>query len=120
MYCTSAGRAYLSALPPEQCEEILKKQNKIKHTVHTKHKLPDIMHELEKSRLRGYSINAEELFLGDMTLGAPITNSQGDPIAAIHVVAPSGRWDLKSAQKKLAPVLVSTARSLSNAVRGLD
>src|SRR5690625_1800486 len=25
MYCTSAGRAYLSALPVEQCEEILKK-----------------------------------------------------------------------------------------------
>lgn len=120
MYCTSAGRAYLSALTDEQCQEILQKQDRVKHTVHTKYKLPDIMSELQAARRRGYAVNTEELFLGDMTLGAPVINSQGHPIAAVHIVAPTGRWDLRRARTKLAPVLVSTARSLSNAVRGLE
>lgn len=71
------------------------------------------------ARQRGYAVNREELFLGDMTLAAPVVGGRGRPVAAVHVVAPTSRWTPEEAEKRLAPALIACARSLSNSVRAL-
>jgi len=117
MYCTSAGRAYLSALPTEESQQVLSQQPRKTHTIYTKTALEDLMVCLQDARSQGYAVNQEELFLGDMTLGAPILGAKNKPVAAIHIVAPTSRWTLDKARKHLAPALIACARALSNAVR---
>ncbi|MFD2980523.1 IclR family transcriptional regulator C-terminal domain-containing protein, partial [Klebsiella pneumoniae] len=72
-----------------------------------------ILDELAQARRRGYAVNREELFLGDMTLGAPVIGSHGRPVAAVHIVAPTSRWTVEEAQARLGPGLLACARSLS-------
>jgi IclR family pca regulon transcriptional regulator len=120
MYCTGSGRAYLSALPEQDAVALLQRSALISRTRHTRTDIDDIMSLLAEARVRGYATNDEELFLGDMTIAASVIGSQGTPVAAVHVVAPTSRWSLDEAEKKLAPLVLDCARSISNSVRTLD
>jgi DNA-binding IclR family transcriptional regulator len=64
----------------------------------------------------GYATNAEELFLGDMGIGAPILNRKGEALGAVHLSPPTSRWTLEEARKKLAPMVIECARAISSAV----
>ena len=55
-----------------------------------------------------------------MPLGAPVIGSQGQPVAAVLVVAPTSRWSQAEAEEKLGPALIACARALSNAVRAMN
>ena len=59
------------------------------------------------------------MFLGDMTLAAPIFNSNGVPVAAVHVVVPTSRWTLQDAEDKMASSVIQCARAISNSIRTL-
>lgn len=119
MYCTSSGRAWLSALPLDEALALLRESDRVAHTRHTLTDESALLDELALTRQRGYAINREELFLGDMTLGAPVIGSHGRPVAAVHIVAPTSRWTPEEAERRLGPALLACARSLSNSVRAL-
>jgi len=119
MYCTASGRAWLSALPDEEALALLRQSERTAHTRFTITDEAAILDELAQARQRGYAVNREELFLGDMTLGAPVIGSHGRPVAAVHIVAPTSRWTVEEAQARLGPGLLACARSLSNSVRAL-
>ena len=120
MYCTASGRAWLSALPDEEALALIRASDRVTHTRFTITDEDALMQDLREARQRGYAINREELFLGDMTLGAPVLGSHGRPVAAVHIVAPTSRWTLEEAEARLGPSLLACARSLSNSVRALD
>jgi len=119
IYCTACGRAWLSALPADETLALLRQSERCAHTRHTLTDEAAILAELEQTRQRGWALNREELFLGDMVLGAPVIGSHGRPVAAVHVVAPTSRWTPEAAEARLAPALLACARSLSNAARNL-
>ncbi|MCZ2111852.1 MAG: IclR family transcriptional regulator [Dehalococcoidia bacterium] len=119
MYCTASGRAWLSALPDEEARRLLHASERVAHTRHTLTDEVLILAELDRARECGYAVNREELFLGDMTLGAPVLGSDGRPVAAVHIVAPTSRWTKEDAEKRLGPALLSCARALSNSARTL-
>jgi DNA-binding IclR family transcriptional regulator len=119
MYCTASGRAYLSALERGAAQAVLEASERSVRTPHTRTAIDDIMQELDVARERGYACNKEELFLGDMTLASPIFNSERKPVASVHVVAPTSRWTLEEAQRKLGPLVLECARSISNSVRAM-
>ena len=119
MYCTASGRAYLSALPEDEALALIERSERVAHTPHTRTAVDDIVEALRQARLQGYATNSEELFLGDMTLAAPVIGSQGRPVGAVHVVAPTSRWTMDEAVRKLAPTLLQCARSLTTSVRGI-
>lgn len=119
MYCTASGRAYLSALPEEEALALITQSDRVAHTAHTRTEVEDILEALRQARLLGYASNNEELFLGDMTLAAPVMGSHGRPIASVHLVAPTSRWTMEDAVRKLAPTLLQCARSLTGSVRGI-
>lgn len=120
MYCTASGRAWLSALPEAEARDCVARSQRVAHTPHTRTELEAIMDELRLARERGYATNREELYLGDMTVAAPVLGRGGRPVAAVHVVAPTSRWTLEEAQQRLAPPLLQCARSLSTSARLVD
>ncbi|WP_210645211.1 IclR family transcriptional regulator C-terminal domain-containing protein [Pseudomonas sp. Tri1] len=81
--------------------------------------IDDIIEQIEITRRRGYAINKEELFLGDMSIAAPIIGSQGLPVAAVHVVVPSSRWTMEEAERKLVPAVIECARAIRSSIRTL-
>ncbi|MGY2489215.1 IclR family transcriptional regulator [Cupriavidus sp. CP313] len=119
MYCTGSGRAYLSALPEGEALTLIERSERVAHTPHTRTDVAEIVATLREARQRGYAINCEELFHGDMTLAAPVIAGNGRPLGAIHVVAPTSRWSLEEAQARLAPPLLQSARAISSSVRAL-
>lgn len=119
MYCTASGRAYLSALPVAEATDLVRQSHRIAHTRYTLTDEAAILRELELGRQRGFCVNREELFLGDMTLGAPVIGRNGRPVAAVHIVAPTNRWTPEEAEQRLGPELLACARSLTNSVRAL-
>ncbi|WP_374063654.1 IclR family transcriptional regulator [Cupriavidus sp. DF5525] len=119
MYCTGSGRAYLSALPEGEALTLIERSERVAHTPYTRTDIAEIVATLREARQRGYAVNSEELFLGDMTIAAPVIGGNGRPVGAIHVVAPTGRWSLEEAQARLAPPLLQCARAISSSVRAL-
>ncbi len=117
MYCTASGRAYLSALPPAQAQAILDASTLQRHTQWTQTDPARLRALIEEARLSGVAHNKEELFLGDMTIAAPIVGAQGRPVACVHVVAPTSRWTQAEAVARLVPPLRDCARGIANAVR---
>lgn len=120
MYCTASGRAFLSALPEEEARALIEASDRVAHTMHTCTDVDEILRTLRQARQQGFATNAEELFLGDMTIAAPVLGSQGRPVASVHVVAPTSRWTMDEAVRKLAPTLLLCARSLTSSARSID
>ena len=119
MYCTASGRAYLSALQEEQSREILAASKRVAHTEHTCTGLDEIASMLRQAYRQGYATNREELFLGDMNVASPIRSAHGQPLGAVHVVAPTSRWSLAEAEQRLAPAVIECARAISNSMRSI-
>jgi IclR family transcriptional regulator, pca regulon regulatory protein len=119
MYCTASGRSYLSALTLDEARGQLAATELLARTPHTLTSIDAILPVLETIRERGYACNVEELFLGDMTIAAPILNNQGMPVAAVHVVAPTSRWTQDEAEKRLGPLVLECGRAISMSIRTL-
>ncbi|MDN7475483.1 IclR family transcriptional regulator [Burkholderia multivorans] len=120
MYCTGSGRAFLSALPPDEARARLERMTRAQHTPRTVTAVDDIAALLADARRDGYATNQEELFIGDMSIAAPVLGNQGQPVAAVHVVAPTSRWTLDDARRRLAPAVIDCARGISNSIRTLE
>lgn len=119
MYCTASGRAFLSALPESESQSVIERSIRVPHTAHTVTEISAIQEALNLARLRGYAVNMEELFLGDLNIAAPVIAGNGRPIGSIHVVAPTGRWNKEDVERKLGPPLLQYAHSISNSVLAL-
>ena len=119
MYLSGGGRAYLSGLPDEDVHAALQASDIRPFTQHTLTDPAAIFERIQAARSKGYATNKEEMFLGDMTLAAPVYGSHGLPVAAVHVVAPSSRWSMEDAELKMGSAIVQCARAISNAIRTL-
>lgn len=119
MYCTASGRAFLSALPVEAAADIVNRSNRVTHTVHTLTDATVIMERLKQARSDGFALALEETYVGDIALGAPIVNADGQPLGAINISVPFSRWRPEDAVRELAPHLVDTARAISSVAKGL-
>ncbi len=116
MYCTSSGRAYLSTLPDERVHAMLEASTRAPRTPATLTDVDTIFERVTACRNVGYACNEEELFLGDMGIGAPIVNSRGEAVGAVHVSPPASRWTMAEAQKKLGPLVIECAWAISRSI----
>ena len=119
MYCSGGGRAYLSGLTDDEVHAAIKASEIVAHTQYTLTDPQAIFARIQNSRKQGYATNAQEMFLGDMTIAAPIIGSNGLPVAAVHVVAPSNRWTIEEAEQKMAASVIQCARAITNSIRTL-
>ncbi|KAI3603361.1 Transcriptional regulator, IclR family [Cupriavidus necator H850] len=58
------------ARPEGEALTLIERSERVAHTPHTRTDVAEIVATLREARQRGYAINCEELFHGDMTLAA--------------------------------------------------
>ena len=119
MYCTAAGRAYLSALPPAESGLILEQSDRQAYTANTVTDLGQLRGVIEQARIDGYAYANEEYYAGDIGVSAPVVNAAGYPLGRVNVAVPFSRWSLEDARRELAPKVINAARAISSAARSL-
>ena len=82
-HCTSAGKALLTALPPEQARALAVEAGMPPRTARTITDSDDLLRDLELSAVRGYTIDDEEDSDGVFCVGAAIYDRTGGCVAAI-------------------------------------
>ncbi|MEI2416266.1 IclR family transcriptional regulator [Orrella sp. JC864] len=113
VFCTSSGRAMLSAMPPEQARALLQAAPRPKYTSTTVTDVDALMRIVERAREDGYSTASGEYYRGDLNLGVAVYDAQGRPAGAVNISAPSSRWTLARMRRELAPLLMETCRLIS-------
>ncbi|MFJ8019321.1 IclR family transcriptional regulator [Streptomyces sp. NPDC096311] len=93
LHCTSVGRAYLAALPSDQCERVLDELAASHESPVTAADLPGLRHVLETTRERGWSEDRREFNISSSCAGAAIRDHTGQPIAAFSVAGVAERMD---------------------------
>ena len=116
MYCTAAGRAYLSALPPAEANDILRRSVIRKITPMTTTDPDRIWALIDSARKAGYAWGDQEAYRGDLTMGAAILGDDGRPIAAVNISGPTSRWTMDTLRSKFSSVLLETARAASSGI----
>jgi DNA-binding IclR family transcriptional regulator len=119
MYCTAAGRAYLSALPDDEVRELLQRSAPRKFTPHTLTDIPRILEIVDAARELGYAWASEECYRGDLTIGAPVVGEHGRPVAAVNISGPTSRWTMDELRARLTPLLLESVRAASSSVATL-
>jgi IclR family transcriptional regulator, pca regulon regulatory protein len=116
MYCTAAGRAYLSALPPAEAREILERSTLRPFTPTTLHDIPSILAMISEARESGYAWANQEYYRGDLTIAAPILGERGRPVAVINIAGTTSRSTLEDLRTQFAPLLQAAARAAAGSV----
>ena len=119
IYCTAAGRAYLSALKTGEASDYIARSRLVAFNANTVTDPEKILDLAAKARTEGFTLITEEIYVGDIAIGASIVNADGQPLGAINISVPFSRWQPEQVRKELAPQLVNTARAISSATKGL-
>jgi DNA-binding IclR family transcriptional regulator len=114
MFCTAAGRAYLSRLPPEEVGEILDRSKLRPLTSTTVTDKARILELVQEARELGYARANQECYRGDLTIGVAVIGQHGRPVAAINISGPTSRWTMEALTQQWAPLLMQTARAASS------
>ncbi len=112
-YCTAPGRAMLAFLPDDQVKDILDRSDLCALTPHTITDRWAIMDRLAKVRSVGYELAEQEVYIGDVSVAAPVLDYSGRAVAAVNIGVPSPRWSPARVERDLAPIVIETARAIS-------
>jgi DNA-binding IclR family transcriptional regulator len=85
LYCTSVGKAMLAFFPAKEFQTYISKQKLQAFTKNTIVDKQDLLLELEKTRMRGFSIDNAEHEENTYCIGAAIMNQKGEVIAACSI-----------------------------------
>ncbi|MGA8113645.1 MAG: IclR family transcriptional regulator [Actinocatenispora sp.] len=114
MHATSLGKAYLSALPVDEADDLVDRLDLTPLTPTTVTDPARLRAELDETRARGYSVDDGENEPGVMCYGAPIRDERGMPLCAISVAGPRERMLGKSevAPQRVSHVALAISRRL--------
>ena len=118
-FCTAAGRALLSHLDPAEAMARLKGVRRVAMTKRTLTDLPGLCKALQNARERGYALNDQEAFVGDISVAAPLLGPAGRPLAAVNIAVPSPRWQLEEVLARLVPALLKTTAAIGRDLRSV-
>ncbi len=82
-HCTSAGKALLATLPPEQARQLATQAGMPARTARTITDPDDLLRDLALAAVRGYTIDDEEDAEGVFCVGASVHDRGGECVAAI-------------------------------------
>ncbi|MDQ0995135.1 IclR family pca regulon transcriptional regulator [Phyllobacterium ifriqiyense] len=112
-YCTAGGIAILSLLPDEKVADIVKRSDLTPFTRHTIRTLDEVMVHVHATRERGHSVLCRQLLNHEVAIGAPIRDSSGAPIGAIHVAGSLQEWTAESFSDSFGPLVQNAAQTVS-------
>ena len=110
-YCSAVGKAMLAFLPESALDEVLARpvQACTEKTLVTR---TELLADLRQVRIRGYSVDNEEIEKGLRCVGGPVWNYTGEVVAAISVAGPAFRIT-KTRVPTVARAVLATTRGLS-------
>jgi IclR family pca regulon transcriptional regulator len=113
-YCSSLGKAILSALPQNEMLKIVEGLPSEKKTANTFANKADLIADLEKSRERGYALNNEEWVPGLIAIAAPLINLHTSEVkGAVCFDFSTIQYSIKKVEKKYAKVIIKLASDIS-------
>lgn len=112
-YCTAPGRAMLACLPEDEAMALLEASERVGYTPSTITDIGHLMEEIRKAAAEGFAIAAEEHYVGDLSIAAPVLDFSGRPVAAVNIAVPTGRWTVERMRRQLGPIVKRTAEEIS-------
>lgn len=113
IFCSSAGRAFLSCLPNQQVRQMLCDMERPQFTPHTITDIERLMGIIADVREKGFAYSIEEFYLSDLAFAVPVYNIRGEPVAAVNLSVSTAYWSFERAVSELVPKLIHTARMIS-------
>ena len=113
-YCSSLGKAVLSALSRKQMLEIVTDLPNEKKTAKTLANKAELIADLEKASERGYALNNEEWVPGLIAIAAPLINLHTNEVrGAVCFDFSTIQHSIKEIEKKYAIVVIQLAGDIS-------
>jgi len=112
-FCSSGGWAIMSILPDEQVRDIIERSDRAPFTPHTMTNIDEILRHVEKTREQGYSIALNQILTGEIVVGFPVLNAQGEPVGAIHIAGSMSEWNTQDYVNHVVPLGQEAARAIS-------
>jgi DNA-binding IclR family transcriptional regulator len=109
LHFSATGKAILAHLPRERVEWILDEYGLVRKTANTITDPEELFAELERTRERGYSVNAEEEIEGIRAVGAPILAQDGEVLGSVSVSGPAHRLRQPEHRERLVKAVTDTA-----------
>ena len=113
MYCCSAGRAYLSALPVAESRALLEQSPRVRYTQTTVTDMSKLVRMIGEAGRAGYAAANGEFYEGDLGISVPIRDGGGRPVGVLNISCPAMRWTLPRMRRELVPMLLETGRLIS-------
>lgn len=117
VFCTAGGRSILAQLPPDEAASVIAKSDLRPKTPKTIIDPDAVMRKIQEARENGFGLAVEETVLGEITVGAAVTDASGRPIAAVHIAASISDWTVDAFKERFAPLVIETAQALSRSQR---
>ncbi|MEM1073689.1 MAG: IclR family transcriptional regulator [Pseudomonadota bacterium] len=114
-YCTASGKMYLSSLRTSYVDRLLANTELQPQGPGCVTSIDALKSELEKTRKRGYSTDAEEFMEGMAAVAVPILDMQGRLVSTLSVHAPLQRLGLDDLVAK-KDLLLNAAAELSDLI----
>jgi DNA-binding IclR family transcriptional regulator len=111
-FATGVGQVMLAFLPPAEATKILERSTWKKFTRHTLPDIAAVSRKLERIRKIGYAIEDQEMFVGGMSVAAPVFGPDGRPLAAVNVGIPTSRFTMAEAERRFAKMVLETGRAI--------
>lgn len=112
LHSTALGKALLSAMPEETLKRVLDGYVLTRRTAHTITTRAALLADLARTRRRGYSVNNEELVLGQISIGAPLVNGDGGVLGAISFDVARVHYTVEEVEKRYAPALLRLVQDI--------
>jgi len=114
IHCTALGKV-LTCKTPEIARESFK-HGVTRYTLNTITDATVFLAEIEKVRLQGYAVDAEEWSNGINCVAAPLFGPSGDIIAGISISGPTSLYPFEKIQE-FVPVLIDYSNRISAHMR---
>lgn len=112
LYTTASGRALLAAMSDDEVAQALD-AGFDQFTPRTLHDRAEVVAEIERTRERGYALNAAEWRSDIAAIGVAILSASGAPVAALAVSMPLSRYEVMDVAG-MAKLGMSAARRISD------
>ena len=112
VHCSSLGKALLAALDDQAVDELIDSIGLERATEYSIAHRDALMEDLDQTRARGYSVDAQEALLGVWCVGAPVRDHTGRSIAAISLSTIKEFFD----SARTGPQVAATAIEISHAL----
>lgn len=116
-YCTSMGRVMLAALPESEAYARLDRSPRPARTPYTLTGLTEIMAELSRTRVQGFSMIDQEVEVGLCSIAVPLANARGQVIAALNLGRAAGPEPMAEIAPRMLPNLLEVASQLRGLLR---